>query len=52
MANTDVIEIILNMTREYLFYMLPIIAILSGITFIFSMLYSVTLGLGRRTFRG
>lgn len=52
MANTAVIEIILSMTREYLVYMLPIIAVLSGITFIFTMLFSLTIGLGRRTFRG
>lgn len=52
MANTDVINLIIDTTSQYFVYMLPIIGFLSGITFMVSWLMSVTLGMGRRTFRG
>lgn len=52
MANTDVITIILDMTRDYFTYMLPIIGVLAGISFIVTFLFSITMGLGRRTFKG
>lgn len=52
MANTEVITIILQLVSQYFVYMLPIIGVLSGITFMVSFLMSVTMGLGRRTFRG
>ena len=52
MANTDVINVIVDLTADYFTYMLPIIALLAGLSFIVSFLFSVTMGLGRRTFRG
>jgi hypothetical protein len=52
MANTDVINTIIGLVQQYFVYMLPIIALLAGITFMVSFLMSVTMGLGRRTFRG
>jgi len=52
MANTDIIDIILETTADYFIYMLPIIGILAGLNFLFSFLMSVTMGLGKRTFRG
>lgn len=52
MANTDVINTIIQLVAEYFTYMLPIVGVLAGITFMVSFFYSVTLGMGRRTFRG
>lgn len=52
MANTEVINLILLTAQDYFHYMLPIIGILSGIVFIFSALMYVTIGLGRRVFKG
>lgn len=51
MANTQVIAEIISMTGDMLTYMLPVIAVLSGITLMISFLLSVTLGMGRRTFK-
>jgi hypothetical protein len=52
MANTEVIDIIISTTAEYFTYMLPIIGVMAGITFVVSFLMSVTIGMGRRTFKG
>jgi hypothetical protein len=52
MASSDVVNQIISMTQDFLTYMLPIIAILSGINFMVTWLMSVTMGLGRRTFKG
>jgi len=52
MANTDVINLIVSTTASYFTYMLPIIGVLAGISFIVSFFYAVTLGMGRRTFKG
>lgn len=43
MANTEVIDKILTVTGEMLVYMLPVIALLSGITLILSFLLHVTI---------
>jgi hypothetical protein len=52
MASSDVVNLIITTVASYFTYMLPVIAILAGITFMVSFLMSVTMGLGRRTFRG
>ncbi len=52
MANTEIITLIPETTAECLTYMIPIIGILAGINFIVSWLMSVTMGMGKRTFRG
>jgi hypothetical protein len=52
MASADVVTQIINMVQDFLTYMLPIIAVLAGINFLITWLMSVTMGLGRRTFRG
>ncbi len=52
MANTDLVNLIVSTVSSYFTYMLPIIGILAGISFMVSFLMSVTMGLGRRTFRG
>jgi len=52
MANTDVINLIIQTAASYITYMLPVLGILAGLTFIFSMLYAVTLGFGRKAFKG
>ncbi len=52
MATSDVINLILVTVKDYFTYMLPIIGIMSGIIFIFTALMYVTVGLGRRTFKG
>lgn len=52
MANTDVINLIISTVADYFTYMLPVIALMAGITFMVSFLMSVTLGMGRRTFKG
>lgn len=52
MTNTDVINIILDMVREYFVYMIPVIGVLAGIVFVVSFFMSVVFGAGRRTFGG
>jgi len=51
MANTDVINLIVSTTASYFTYMLPIIGVLAGLSFLMTFFFSVTMGLGRRTFR-
>ena len=43
MANTEVINLILQLTKEMLVYMLPIIGLLSGLMLILSFLLHVTI---------
>lgn len=43
MANTEVINLILQLTKEMLIYMLPIIGLLSGLMLILSFLLHVTI---------
>jgi len=52
MAPSEVVTQIVTMFGEFMTYMLPIIGILAGISFVVSWFMSVTMGLGRRTFRG
>lgn len=52
MADTGVINLILQVAQSYMIYLLPIIGIMSGIIFIITWLMSITLGFGRRTFKG
>ena len=52
MANTAVIDQILTIFRDFFAYVAPIIGVMAGLSFIFTFLVSITLGLGRRTFRG
>lgn len=52
MANSEIINLIVQTTADSLVYMLPIIGIMAGINFIASFLLYVTLGLGKRTFKG
>jgi len=52
MTNTDVVGAILDLVAEYTIFMLPVIGILSALSFIFTFLFAVTLGLGKRTFKG
>jgi hypothetical protein len=51
MANTDVINLILSNVLSMVTYMLPVIALLSGVVFMVSWLMNLTLGLGRRVFK-
>ena len=43
MANSEVINLILQLTKEMLIYMLPIIGLLSGLMLILSFLLHVTI---------
>ena len=52
MASSDVVVLIIEFTLSALTYLLPVIAILAGINFIVTWLMSLTMGLGKRTFRG
>lgn len=52
MASEELVTLIIELTANMMEYMLPVIAVLSGITFIVSFLMYVTLGLGRRVFKG
>ena len=51
MANSDVIDLIISLVGNYLTYMLPILAVLTALTFIFSFLYAATLGAVKDMFR-
>ena len=48
MANTEIIDLILQTTAEMFTYMLPILGVLTGIVFIGSFIYKVTLGSVKR----
>ncbi len=48
MANTEVIDIIIETTAEMLIYMLPVIALLSGFMLILSFLLHVTINSVKR----
>lgn len=50
MASSEVVTLLIETIADYFTYMLPIIAVLSGIVFMVSFFMSVTMGLGRRTF--
>ena len=44
MANSEIIDIIIASTAETLHYLLPVIALLSGVMLLLSFLFKVTLG--------
>lgn len=52
MANTDIINLILTTTADAVTYLLPVLALMTGIVFIFSFLHSITIGSVRKTFKG
>jgi hypothetical protein len=52
MASQDVVQAIINMTANFMQYMLPIIGVLGGLSFVISLLFSTVFGLSRRTIKG
>lgn len=52
MTNTEVVGQIVGYMGELLQFMLPIIGVMSGLIFVITFLLSITLGFGKRTFRG
>lgn len=48
MANSEIVDIIVETTADTLHYMLPIIALLSGIMLILSFLFKVTIGAAKQ----
>lgn len=48
MANTEIIDLILATVAEMFTYMLPVIGIMSGVIFITSFLFDVTLNAYKR----
>lgn len=44
MANSEIINLIIQTTAEMVTYMLPVLAILSGLVFVLSFLYQGTFG--------
>lgn len=52
MASADVVTQIIAIVKDSLTYMLPIIGILAGINFVLTWFMAVTMGMGRRTFKG
>lgn len=52
MANTEVVTVIIETVGDMLVYLLPVIGVMTGLTFITSFLLYVTLGQSRRIFRG
>ena len=51
MANTDIVNLILTTAASTLTYLMPVIGIMTGIVFIFSWLYKITIGAAKHTFR-
>jgi len=51
MASSEIITTIIELVRDMLLYLLPVIALLAGLNYIFGFLLHVTLGQGRRIFR-
>jgi len=52
MASSEVLNLIIGYAGEAFVYLLPIIAFLAGLNFIVTWIMSLTMGLGKRTFRG
>lgn len=52
MIDTSIVNDIIATTQGYFTYILPVIAVMSGVVFIVSWLMSLTVGLAKRTFRG
>lgn len=49
MASSEVVNLIIELVSDMLVYLLPVIAVLSGITFIVSFLMNVVMGFARRS---
>jgi hypothetical protein len=52
MANAEIIAQIVDIVKDCLTYMMPIIGILAGINFVLTWFHSTVWGMGRRTFKG
>lgn len=52
MASAEVVTTIIDLVKDMLTYMMPIIALMSGIMFCITWFHSVVFGFGRRTFKG
>ncbi len=52
MANTDVINLIFATFADAFTYLLPIIAVLAGVNFVFQFLIYIMFGTVSRTFKG
>jgi hypothetical protein len=52
MTNTEVVTTIVDLFVQMLDFMVPVIGALAGISFVLTWLTSITMGAGRRTFRG
>jgi hypothetical protein len=51
MANAEIIAIIIDLVKEMMVYMLPIIALLAGINYMVTWFMGVVFGHGRKAFR-
>ena len=51
MASSEIVDMIIEMTAGFVEYMLPIMAVIAGINFIFTLLVFWTIGFARRSFR-
>lgn len=51
MANTEVVDLIINMTSDFMTYMLPIIGVLAGITLVLTFFIYVSVGSARTIFQ-
>lgn len=52
MASSELVAEILVFAGQSFVYMLPVIGTLAGINFVVSWVMSLTMGMGKRTFRG
>jgi len=52
MANSAVIDLIIDTTTQMFLYMMPVIGVMMGITYITTFVLHVTVGTARRAFRG
>ena len=48
MASVDIVNLIIELTADMLVYLLPVIALLSGLMFLMSLLIHVTIGSVKR----
>ncbi len=48
MASADIVNLIIQLTSDMLIYLLPVIALLSGLMFLMSLLIHVTIGTVKR----
>lgn len=51
MTNTDVVNQVVDIAANFFTYMLPVIGVLAGITFVTSLMFSV-LGFGKKSIGG